>query len=106
MTNIETSGQVDVWPEKRRFLIDNADTGFELHAIDYSGSSFLYSADNSLVKVTAKQVKFGENGDIVVGGSDHGTVYVFNRRTRSTMQLLDHHTSASAQTITVRHILP
>ena len=28
-----------------------------------------------------KQVAFGEKGDVVVGGSDHGLVYVFDWKT-------------------------
>jgi hypothetical protein len=39
---------------------------------------------------------------VVVGGSDHGTVYVFDRKTASIVQLLQHSDCNMVQTITVR----
>lgn len=44
---------------------------------------------------------FGEDGKVVVGGSDHGVVYVFDRRTGSQLDILHHANAGLVQTIVV-----
>ena len=48
-----------------------------------------------------KQVSFGEDGRILVGGSDHGAVYIFDTATACPMDLLRHSDCGLVQTITV-----
>jgi glucose dehydrogenase len=48
-------------------------------------------------------VLFGEDGKVVVGGSDHGSIYVFDRRTGEQLQALKH-ADGTVLTITVRRI--
>ena len=48
-----------------------------------------------------KQVAFGEHNSIIVGGSDHGTVYVFDHDTSGPLDLLHHSDCGLVQTITV-----
>jgi hypothetical protein len=59
-------------------------------------------------KRVPKQVAFGEDGKVVVGGSDHSAVYVFDRKTGVIRDIL-HHDQDLVQAITVRifsvHIL-
>ncbi|KAG2361870.1 WD40-repeat-containing domain protein [Suillus spraguei] len=47
-----------------------------------------------------KQVAFGEEGKVVVGGSDHGLVYIFDRKTGETLETL-HHGHGLVQTISI-----
>jgi glucose dehydrogenase len=48
-----------------------------------------------------KQVLFGEECKAIVGGSDHGVVYVFDRRTGSELDILPHAKGGMVQTISV-----
>ena len=52
-----------------------------------------------------KQVAFGEEGKVVVGGSDNGCIYVFDRRTGELIKTLRHLGTALVQTIAVSLIL-
>ena len=49
---------------------------------------------------------FGEDGKVVVGGSDHGVVYVFDRRTGSRLDILRHADAGLVQTIAVSGYTP
>jgi len=48
-----------------------------------------------------KQVSFGEEGTVLVGGSNHGAVYVFDTATGCPLDLLRHSDRGLVQTITV-----
>ena len=48
-----------------------------------------------------KQVLFGEDSTILVGGSDHGAVYIFDTVTGCPLDLLCHSDRGLVQTITV-----
>jgi hypothetical protein len=52
----------------------------------------------------AKQVAFAEEGRVVVGGSEHGVVYIFNRLSGLTLATLDHG-SGMVQTIAVSSVI-
>jgi hypothetical protein len=49
-----------------------------------------------------KHVAFGEDFKTVVGGSDHGAVYVFDRKKGVQIQVLQHLDKGMVQTVTVR----
>ena len=49
-----------------------------------------------------RQVAFGEDSKVVVGGSDHGAVYVFDKKTGSPLHVLRHGERGMVQTLTVR----
>ena len=48
-----------------------------------------------------KQILFGKDGRILVGGSDHGAVYIFDTVTACPMDLLCHSSCGLVQTIMV-----
>jgi hypothetical protein len=50
-------------------------------------------------------VKFGEKGQVVVGGSDHGIVYVFDRMTGNKLAELKAAEQGMVQTVTVSLII-
>lgn len=96
------SGHAAISYAKRIFAIDNGD-GFSLHSL--KTCMLLRSFPTGVaVKRYPKQVGLGENDDIVVGGSDHGAVYVFDRETGCPLDLLRHSDRGLVQTITVRII--
>ncbi|KAG2029837.1 WD40-repeat-containing domain protein [Suillus americanus] len=93
-------GHVSVDIAQTLFLIDNVVNGFSLHRLDDGACIRTYNTNP--VKTFPKQVVFGENMDVVVGGSDAGVIYVFDKKTGTLKQVLKHADKARVQTVTVR----
>jgi hypothetical protein len=81
-------------------VINNVSSGFDSHQLDSGNWKQTFLTGNPTRKFP-KQVAFGEMGRVVIGGSDHGVVYVFNRKTAETVQILQHGERNMVQTITV-----
>ncbi|KAG1728745.1 WD40-repeat-containing domain protein [Suillus paluster] len=81
------------------FLIDNVMNGFSLHRLDDAVCIRTYNTNP--VKTFPKQLVFGEKTDVVVGGSDTGVIYVFNKNEGTLKQVLRHANKARVQTVTV-----
>ncbi|GJJ15453.1 hypothetical protein Clacol_009731 [Clathrus columnatus] len=79
-------------------VIANLANGFDLHQFD-SGAYIRTLATPSLRRIS-KKVAFGEGGQLVAGGSDHGYVYVFNTATGDQVDALRHSKSGLVQVIT------
>ncbi|KAG1826395.1 WD40-repeat-containing domain protein [Suillus variegatus] len=80
------------------FLIDNVMNGFSLHQLD--DAMCIRSYNTNPVKTFPKQVVFGEKTDMVVGGSDAGVIYVFDKNEGTLKQVLKHADKARVQTVT------
>lgn len=63
--------------QHNQFVVDNARDGFNMHQLD-NGAFIRTLLTGSPVKHFPKQVAFGEDCKVVVGGSDHGAVYLFD----------------------------
>ncbi|KAG1810517.1 WD40-repeat-containing domain protein [Suillus variegatus] len=83
------------------FVIDNAVDGFTLYRLEGKGESVRTFAMAAPCMSVPKQVAFGEEGKVVIGGSDNGLVYVFDRKTGQIIQTLRHADAGLVQTITV-----
>lgn len=81
--------------------MDNARNGFDLHQLDNATYIRTFPTGNP-IKVLPKQVAFGEDSRVIIGGSDHGAVYVFDRKTGKPLQVLHHAGNGLVQTIAVR----
>lgn len=82
------------------FVVDNAVDGFDLYRLD--DNSFIRNFPTGVPKKRyPKQVEFGEDCKVVVGGSDHGLVYVFDRKTGNVLDVLRHADQGLVQTIAV-----
>ncbi|KAG2358556.1 hypothetical protein BDR07DRAFT_1379317 [Suillus spraguei] len=77
-------GHAAVYSKRGVFIVDNATDGFTLYRLEGD---------------VPKQVAFGEEGKVVVGGSDHGLVYIFDRKTGETLETLHHADTGLVQTI-------
>ena len=65
---------------KNQFVVDNAFDGFDLYQLDKGKAHLLRNFPTGTPTMrTPKQVTFCEEGRVVVGGSDHGVMYVFDR---------------------------
>lgn len=80
--------------------MDNTDS-FVLHKLD-SGTRIRTILTGTPDTTYPRQVVFAEDSDVVVGGSDHGILYVFDRRTGSRLDTLRHAEKGLVQTVTVR----
>jgi hypothetical protein len=84
---------------RNEFVVDNIETGFDLHRLDTGHWKRSFPTGKPTRKLP-KQVAFGERSKVVVGGSDHGAVYVFDRKTAFPLHVL-RHGDALVQTLTV-----
>lgn len=98
--------EVAFQPEKRLYAVDNSTNGFELHRVGYSGATLVYHTGSVNRRQVPKQVRFAEHGTVVVGGSDHGKVYVFDRKTGRLLDFLTHDSKDLVQTIAVSRLIP
>ena len=72
-----------------QFVVDNATDGFSLY--DLETADFIRKYATGIPKRTyPKQVTFGEESRVVVGGSDHGVIYVFDRKSGRLLDVLGH----------------
>lgn len=101
IANNHYRGAVAVSWQKNLFVIDTVTNGFGLYQLDNVNWKRNFTTGTPTRKVP-KQVAFGEDSRIVVGGSDHGAVYVFDRKTGSPLHILRHSDNGSVQTVTVR----
>jgi hypothetical protein len=80
--------------------MDNVADGFDLHQLD--NNAYIRTFFTGDVKQgVPKQVVFSGDAKVVVGGSDHGKVYIFDRRTGKEFQVLDHGGGCVVQTVAV-----
>jgi len=85
---------------RNQFVVDNAYDGFDLHQIE--DGAYVRTFKTGLVTSRKpKQVLFGENSQVVVGGSDHGAVYVFDRKSGNKLDVLRHSEKGLVQIVTV-----
>ena len=70
-------------------VVDNVDGGFSLYHLDSLEPLQTLSTDKPAIR-KSKQVTFAGNNRVVVGGSDHGSIYVFDRKTEALFDVLRH----------------
>jgi hypothetical protein len=95
------SGRAAVNLKDDQFVVDNGNDGFDVHEL--TTGKLLRTLNTGIpIHKYPKQVQYGENYGITVGGSDHGRVYIFDSENGRMMQTLVHDTSGLVQTVTVR----
>jgi hypothetical protein len=82
------SGNISVCPVYGSILVDNMTNGFDLYSSSRTVPSKSFVVPTT--KIFAKKGGFGEKGNTVVTGSDHGTVYVFAVSQTESVQKLKH----------------
>lgn len=83
------------------FVVDNATDGFTLYRLEGKGEPIRTFVTALPSLSVPKQVAFGEEGKVVVGGSDNGLAYIFDRKTGQVLETLHHADAGLVQTITV-----
>ena len=100
LTLLMCRGSAAVHLRKGIFVVDNATDGFTLYHLENGQSIRTFKTDPPSIPVP-KQVSFGKDGKVVVGGSDNSCVYVFNRHTGELIETLHHTAMVLVQTIAV-----
>lgn len=85
------------------FVIDNAVSGFSLHRFDTG--TCLRTFDTKPTKAYPKQVAFAAGAEEIIGGSENGLVYMFNKESGKSLGNLRHAKSGRTQTLTVSAIV-
>src|SRR5262245_63073863 len=96
-----SSGYVAFCGRKNQIAVDNVFDGFDLYQLDKGQAQLLRTfPTRPLIVPMPKQVVFCERGKVVIGGSDHGVVYAFDRRSGETIDRLPHPGAKMVQTVT------
>lgn len=85
-------------------MVDNAHDGFNLHDLEDAGYVRTFFAGVPSRQLP-RQVAFAEKGKVVVGGSDQGVVYVFDRCTGAVVDRLNHARTGWIGTVTVECLM-
>lgn len=81
-------------------MLDNGMDGFDVR--DLENNAHVVRLPTDRVKVSRpKQVAFANDDTLVVGGSDHGVIYVFDRTTGIVLDKYTHSKAGLVQTIAV-----
>ncbi|KAG2335992.1 WD40 repeat-like protein [Suillus weaverae] len=83
-------GHAAVHSKQGIFIMDNAADGFTLYCLEGDSEPVQMFATAVPSMSLPKQVAFGEEGKVVVGGSDNGLIYVFNWKTGQILETLHH----------------
>ncbi|KAG1901560.1 WD40-repeat-containing domain protein [Suillus fuscotomentosus] len=86
------------------FVVNNAADGFTLYRLDSNEEPVRTFVTAPPSVSVPKQVAFGAEGRLIVGGSDNGSVYVFERKTGKLLDTLRHSNGGLVQTIATRDI--
>jgi hypothetical protein len=81
-------------------VVDNGVGGFDLHNLETGKHVRSFKAGPATTQ-EPRQVAFTEGNTVVVGGSDHGKVYRFERKSSMLLQVLRHADGGQARTIAV-----
>ncbi|PPQ78141.1 hypothetical protein CVT24_006424 [Panaeolus cyanescens] len=82
-----SSANLDYNPESQCIVVDNLTSGFDLYAWNKPSPKKKFDTKRANPAFTV-DVKFAESGSLIVGGSDHGIVYIFDTGTGELLQRL------------------
>jgi hypothetical protein len=99
MLLIMTRGNVAV--HDRAVVVDNGDDGFELYQLDNCEFIRSFSVGRYSVR-RPKEVGFGERGRVVIGGTEHADVCIFDKSSGTLLDTLNHGGDEMMHTIAVR----
>lgn len=97
------SGSSDLDEHRRQLVVDNTFDGFDLFSINDCQWVRTFVTPPPTTRYP-KQVTFGESGAVVVGGSDHGLIRVFDTQSGDLIDVLHHSDGGLVQTVTVIHL--
>jgi len=81
-------------------VVDNVGNGFDLYKMD-SGLFVRTLPTKAPIRTYPRGVAFADNTQAVIGGSDHGQVYIFDRRSGKVLERLKHSRTGGVETLAV-----
>lgn len=81
-------------------VVDNVGDGFDIYTIN-SGKFVRNLSAREPTKTYPKGVAFANRSQAVVGGSDHGIVYIFESKSGHIITTLEHAQNGGVETIAV-----
>ena len=86
--------------QRKICVVDNVGNGFDLYKMD-SGLFIRTLPTKAPTRTYPRGVAFANNSQAVIGGSDHGQVYIFDHRTGKVLVRLKHSRSGGVETLGV-----
>lgn len=86
--------------EEKGVVIINHLEGFSLHQLNSGLEIATYTGGQSRTTLP-KPAVFGEGSRVVITGSDHGKVYIFDKKGGEPTEILEHASTDLVQSITV-----
>ncbi|KAI6029985.1 hypothetical protein EDC04DRAFT_2605598 [Pisolithus marmoratus] len=99
-TLTSSSGSAAVNFKKGIFIVNNATDGFTMYCLESGQPVRTFITTLASIPIP-KQVAFGEESKVMIGGSDTGCVYVFSRQMGALIETLSHTNTTLVQTIAV-----
>lgn len=88
--------------DRKQCVIDNVNVGFDIYEID-TGDFVRALEVGKPFKTFGKGVAFANGNNAVIGGSDHGMVYIFDRESGTILKKIRHSKTGGVETIAVRN---
>jgi len=100
-THSRSSGNAAVDLSKRMVVVDNVSDGMDIYNLDTAEYMATFLTKRTSAKVFPKTVAFANQSRAVVGGSDHGIVYIFDRKTSHVIHSLEYAKQGGVETLAV-----
>ncbi|OJT06782.1 hypothetical protein TRAPUB_2365 [Trametes pubescens] len=97
-TTCGTSGHASIHAKQQLVVVDNVGSGFDVWSLN-GGTHQRTFPTGKPTRFLPRQVDFVDGAQAIVGGSDHGAVYVFDRKTGAPLDVLRHAQQGPVQTI-------
>lgn len=82
-------------------VVDNVSDGIDIYNFDTAEYMATFRIPKTSADVFPKTVAFADQSRLIVGGSDHGVVYIFNRKTGDVIQSLKYAENGGVETLAV-----
>lgn len=84
------SANAVICPQQRYILIDNMVEGFDVYAMNRSTLARRFYVPHQRRALHSRGTMFGEAARVIMCGSDHGLIYIFDLKSSIQLQTLCH----------------
>ncbi|KAJ3003557.1 hypothetical protein NUW54_g5235 [Trametes sanguinea] len=91
-------GHAAIQVKQQLLVVDNVSSGFDVWSLSGETHQRTFPTGKP-TRFVPRQVSFVDDASTIVGGSDHGAVYVFDRKTGAPLDVLQHAQQGLVQTI-------
>ncbi|KAI8989144.1 WD40-repeat-containing domain protein [Trametes punicea] len=91
-------GHASLQAKQQLIVVDNVSSGFDVWNLNGETHQRTFPTGKP-TRFVPRQVNFADDAKTIVGGSDHGAVYVFDRKTGAPLDVLRHAQQGLVQTV-------